>query len=400
MLGVAAAQDDEPSSSVRILEISGLIDPVIADFIHRELEIAVADGSVGFILQTDSHDAVLSDDDFRELAAALEAAPLQVAVWVGPSGADLRGNAAELVGVADLVGVAKGSTIGETGDLVLGGSPFGDATERMQTVAIDAQEAIDLGISEGPLENTSLLGPFLTYLDGFETSPNLESGGISPDTQTRFVQLPLSSQLLHTVASPEVAYLMFVLGLSLLLFELYTAGVGVAGMVGVLALVLGCYGLAVLPASPLGVGLLILSFLAMAVDVQTNVPRAYTLVGLALFVLGTWLLYDGVTMSWVTGVAGIIGAVLYATTGMPSMVRTRFSTPTIGRRWMIGEMGTAESEISPDGTVRIRDALWQARTNRATPIAEGDTVRVIEIDQLVLEVEPEEGAARDYRERG
>lgn len=397
--GVAAAQDDEITSSVRILEISGLVDPVMDDFIRSELDQAVRDESIALVLQMDSLDVVLSDDDFRDLIATLDAAPIDIVVWVGPPGSALMGNAAEFVGVADLVGVAKGSRIGETGDLVLGGEPFGDATDRLRNVAISAEEAVELGISIGPLEDTSFIGPLLTYVDGFETEPNLESGGISPTTQTRFVQLPLSSQLFHTMASPEVAYLMFVLGLSLLLFELFTAGVGVAGLVGTLALVLGCYGLAVLPTSPLGVALLILAFLAMAVDVQTNVPRAYTIVGLVFFVLGTWQLYDGVTMSWVTGVAGIVGAVLYATTGMPSMVRTRFSTPTIGRRWMIGEMGTAASDLSPDGTIELRDALWQARTNRATPITAGDSVRVIAIDELVLEVEPEEGAAKDYRER-
>ncbi len=395
----AAAQDTEPDTSVRILEISGLIDPVMDDFIRAELDQAVSDGSLALVLQVDSLDVVLSPEDFGSLVDELDAAPLEIVLWVGPSGSDLLGNAAELVNVADLIGIAKGSRIGETGELMLGGEPFGDATARLESVAISAEEAIELGISIGPLEDTSFIGPLLTYVEGFETEPNLESGGISPTTQTRFVQLPLSSQVFHTMASPEVAYLMFVLGLSLLLFELYTAGVGVAGGVGVLALVLGCYGLAVLPTSIVGVALLILSFLAMAIDVQTNVPRAYTIVGLVLFVLGTWLLYDGVTMSWVTGLAGIIGAVLYATTGMPSMVRTRFSTPTIGRRWMIGEMGTAVSDLSPDGTIELRDALWQARTNRATPISAGDAVRVIEIDQLVLEVEPEQGAAKDYRDR-
>ena len=85
---------------------------------------------------------------------------------------------------------------------------------------------------------------------------------------------------------------------------------------------------------------------------------------------------------------------------MPAMVRTRFSTPTIGREWMIGEMGRAVTAIDPDGTVQVRDALWRAYTNRATPIDELDRVRVIGIEGLVLEVEPEEGAARDYRERG
>jgi len=67
---------------------------------------------------------------------------------------------------------------------------------------------------------------------------------------------------------------------------------------------------------------------------------------------------------------------------------------------MIGEICTAETNVDPDGVVRVRDALWRARTNRATPITKGAGVRVAEIEGLVLEVEPEEGAARDYRESG
>ena len=92
-------------------------------------------------------------------------------------------------------------------------------------------------------------------------------------------------------------------------------------------------------------------------------------------------------------------SVLYAYAGMPSMVRTRFSTPTIGRKWMIGEMGEATTDVSPEGTVRIRDVTWRATTNRATPVRAGEPVRVVGLDRLVLEIEPEEGGARDYRER-
>jgi membrane-bound serine protease (ClpP class) len=84
---------------------------------------------------------------------------------------------------------------------------------------------------------------------------------------------------------------------------------------------------------------------------------------------------------------------------MPAMVRTRFSTPTIGREWMIGEEGSASSAIDPDGTVLVRGAPWRARTNRATPIGSGDPIRVAGIEGLVLQVEPLTGAARDYRER-
>ena len=85
--------------------------------------------------------------------------------------------------------------------------------------------------------------------------------------------------------------------------------------------------------------------------------------------------------------------------GMPAMIRTRFSTPTIGRDWMIGESGVAVAAVDPDGIVTVRDAPWRAHTNRATPIAAGDAVKVTAIDGLVLEVEPVEGAAKDYRDR-
>jgi membrane-bound serine protease (ClpP class) len=81
--------------------------------------------------------------------------------------------------------------------------------------------------------------------------------------------------------------------------------------------------------------------------------------------------------------------------GMPAMLRARFSTPTIGRESMVGEMGAAAADVDPEGTVTVRGALWRARTNRATPIVAGDIVRVVAIDGLLLEVEPEEGGAKD-----
>jgi len=185
----------------------------------------------------------------------------------------------------------------------------------------------------------------------------------------------------------------------LLVFELFTAGVGVAGVIGVGLFTLGSYGLSALPTRAIGVALLVAAIAAFAIDIQTNIPRLYSAVGMVLFVVGTFVLYDGLTISWVTIIFGFVAAALYAYTGMPSMVRTRFSSPTIGRSWMIGELGQAITELKPDGTVRIQDAPWRAITNRATPLEAGDTIRVIGIDRMVLEVEPEEGGAKDYRDR-
>ncbi|MGI9608935.1 MAG: NfeD family protein, partial [Acidimicrobiia bacterium] len=168
---------------------------------------------------------------------------------------------------------------------------------------------------------------------------------------------------------------------------LFTAGVGIAGVLGLLMTLAGTYGLAMLPFRPLGLACLVLAFLAMAVDIQTNLPRAYTIVGLALFVAGTFLLWDGVTMSWVTGAVGIVGAFLYAYLGMPTMVRTRFSSPVIGRRWMVGSRGTALVDLTQDdvGEVKIGDAKWAA-TVAGEPIAAGEEVDVVQTAGVQLVV--------------
>ena len=135
---------------------------------------------------------------------------------------------------------------------------------------------------------------------------------------------------------------------------------------------------------------------AFAVDVQVGIPRFWTGVGVVGTVVGSIWLFEslpGTTLrpSWITLIAGVGGVVLAFVVGMPSMVRTRFATPTIGREWMIGELGEVVVAVDPDGVVSVRDAQWRARTNRATPVPAGGSVRVIAIDGVTLEVEPLEG---------
>ena len=101
---------------------------------------------------------------------------------------------------------------------------------------------------------------------------------------------------------------------------------------------------------------------------------------------------------WWLVVVMVASVLLFMLGAMPVAVRSRFSTPTVGREGLIGRMGEAAVDVAPDGVVLIDGARWRARTNRATPVRVGEAVRVVEVDGLVLEVEPEAGGARDYRE--
>jgi membrane-bound serine protease (ClpP class) len=173
-------------------------------------------------------------------------------------------------------------------------------------------------------------------------------------------------------------------------------------VVGALAIVGACFGFSHLPVQPWAVALLVIAMIGFAIDVQATALGAWTFIGSGALVAGSLTLYGGSSRLdppwWVIALV-CVSTIVFMLSGMTAMVRSRFSTPTIGREDLVGEVGSAEVGIDPNGVVRVRDALWQARTNRATPIERGQTVRVVSVQGILLEVEPEEGGARDYRER-
>ena len=276
---------------VRFVKVAGLIDPAVRDYMLDQLDQAEADpDTVGYVLWMNSNGSVLGDDDYLQLATRLRESPVETALWVGNTGSTAQGGAAELATVVDLVAVTPNSTIGRTGDRRLPadwGSAFGEAATRLETGVFTANQAIEAGISVGPLENTVPIGSFATMLSGIEVFECVTADGALatvPTTQQFLSGLPLSHQLFHTVASPEVAYLLFVMGMAIIVFELYVAGVGIAGVIGAGSLLLGSYGLAVLPVNWWALALLLLAMFFLAIDIQTNVPRFYTILGLVCFV--------------------------------------------------------------------------------------------------------------------
>ena len=434
MLGLAAptshAQDDETDdvvavdpavdvAPVDVLQVSGLFDPILVDAVESAIDRADSEGAQALILQVNSPGTVVSDDVVQDLLDRVATAPIPIGIWVGPSGARFYGTAGQLLAVADVTGMAPGARVGYFGVPLRPRSAevdFGVAEERLRNGSVGLSDARALNVFKQRVDDEGIptISSMVQALDGFEedgvvlettTLVVLDDGSSRFDTvaTVRFSKLSLVDQLFHTVASPPVTYLLLLAGLALLVFEFFTAGVGVAGAVGAVCTVLACTGLAVLTTRWWAVGLIAVAMLAFAIDVQVGIPRFWTAVGIVATIIGSWFLFEpipGNSMrpSWIALVAGIGGIALTFIAGMPSMVRTRFATPTIGREWMIGKQGVVIDAVDPDGVVEVDTARWGARTNRATPVEAGDTIRVAANDGITLEVEPLEGAARDYRE--
>lgn len=376
----AATQAPPPTADpgdIHVIEVTGLVDRVVADFVTDALDGAARSGAQAVVVQLDTSGVIVDDERFDALLDAMAGSAVPVTVWVGPSGSQAKGRSARLVHTVAVRGIAPGARIDDPPDDVL---------------------------------QAPTLGDFIVDLDGrtaggrtFETSEVVREPGQdprrTPTVQVRFEKLGLVPRLLHTASSPSVAYVLLVLGLALVVFELYTAGVGVAAATGAACLVLASFGLAELPTRPWAAALVAVGLFGYAVDVQAGAPRAWTGIGTVALAAGTVRLYDGYSPSLLVMVLVVAGTALFMVAGMPSMVRARFSTPTIGRESMVGERGEAVAAVDPEGTVEVRGAPWRARTNRSTPIAAGDPVRVVAVDGLLLEVEPEAGGARDYRKR-
>ena len=359
--GMALSEENETNEDpgyVEVFEVSGLLDDVLADALENAIHDAQRNGANGLILQVNSKQAVIPNARLIEIANQIQSANIPVDVWVGPSGSTAQGKVAQLVLIADSLGVSIGSSVGKTGQQIFTSEQFGFDWEQknnlLTNTILEWDQAIESNLVEcdrvlidelgkSLTEKEQLarcanptLGDFLVNRESFISEVIETDGGprLSPLTKTKINRLNLIDQLMHTVASPPVAYLLLLSGLALILFEFFSIGIGIAGVIGAISFSLSTYGLAILPFRTWALVLIIFSMFAYAIDIQTVVPRVWTLIGQISFTLGTIFLYPAanVQMSWIPMSVGIIGMLVLMARGMPIMIRGRFATTEIERK--------------------------------------------------------------------
>lgn len=387
---------------IDVIEVKGRIDGIVADFIERSLAASRQAGSQVLIVQLDSPGAVISDDRYEALTTQVRNSSVPVAVWVGPSGAEASGGAVRLVRAAATSGIANGAHIRPARGNCPECRDEDPLAAGARNRAIPAVEAARINAVD---RVTPTLGDFIVVLDGsrfggktLRTAEVVERDGEprrEPIAQVRFAKLDLTGRVLHATTNPWIAYLLLVTGLLLILFEFYSVGIGVAGLIGAVTVAIASYGLAALGATPLGLAFIALAMFGYGVDVQAGVPRVWTVIGTVSLAVGSWLLFPGDRRVPLLAILVVlIGTLVFVLRGMTTMVRSRFSTAVIRRDPLVGDTGEAASAIEADGAVRLRGALWRARANRPGRLEPGTGVRVVAIDGVVLEVEPD-GDDRD-----
>jgi membrane-bound serine protease (ClpP class) len=387
-----------------VVQVEGMIDPPVADLVRSSIAKAQADGATLVVLQVNSPGAL--DTDPAQLLESVRTSRVPVVAWVGPAGASARGAAAALV-VAALGAASPGSRIGPVlplrldrpRDRVQGGLALSADQARRR---LSARQALDAGLVDF---SAPTLGELIVSLDGKEVLTTAGPVRLStakvlqtdrgprqtPNQPVRFLKPGTVAAVQHSLASPALAYLLLVAGLALIVFEFFTAGIGLAAATGAAALAGAFYGFSHLPVHPWAVGLIFLSAFGFAVDLQAGALAFWTGVGVLGLVAGSLALYGGSSLLdlplWLVALM-VVAQTAFMVWGMTTATRARFSVPTVGRDSMIGETGEARTDLEPEGVVLVRGAPWRARTGRGRRVAAGGSVRVVAVDRLVLEVEP------------
>lgn len=395
-----AKESIEPNDPIKVVSvhISGIFDVHSESLILDTLKRAENNGVTLYIIEIDSN--AVAGGDLNKVTSKLEAANVATAIWVGPASVVYSRDLQPLVNSVDFVGAAD-NKLAKKSDAKIIASSF-----REFVAELDSKKVTRLG--DNVFLDTGCTPDEVKEAKESEDQRNacknvtLKKGDkfalyIAPT----FEKLSPIANLSHALISPTFTVGLLVLGLCLLAFEFYAASVGVAGIAGILSLIMSIYGLGYLPTSWWAIALLVAGIFAMVIDVQAGGVGFYTIVGSILTVVGIFFATSR-HYAFATSISGniiiLIMALLFMVGAIPSLIRTRFGTPTIGREDFIGEIAVGDGEVNPEGNVKLRGASWKARTNHSTPIADGEECKVIKIEGIILEVEPLVGAARDHRE--
>ncbi len=410
----ASASAQPATPSVVVAKVDGSIDRTVAGYLADQIAEAERT-SATLVIQLDT--AGTLDQDAVALARRVLDATVPVVVWVGPAPAKVQGAGLLLVYASSLAAVGPGVGVGplEPLDLIDArqaelpppsqvraladswAAERGKPAPELPTAELTAQQALDQGIAQVAAAS---IPDLLDRIDG--RTVRTASGVVTLRTRiatergeqpvdVRFTSLGPVDRVLHAMASPAAIYLLLVLGLAALAFELTQPGFGFAGFGGLAMLALAAYGLVVVPFSIPGLGLLVLGVVLLETDVLLRRLGVLTGLGLAAFLAGSLLSFRGVAPSidvspWLVGSLTVASALYYGfalTVALQSRDRI-----TSTQRGLVGLVGETRGELKPEGPVFVKGTLWRGRSANG-PIPPGTRVRVRGVDGLILRVEPE-----------
>ena len=408
------------SADVLKIVINDAIHPITDEYVGRAIAAAEATHAEALLIEINTPGGLVSST--REIIEKILASPVPVVIYVTPSGSRAASAGFFILESADVAAMAPGTNTGAAHPVTLGGDKIdevmkqkmeNDAAALMRSVADKrgrniqvaesavresksftdkealSQKLIDyIASSEADLFR-QMEGKTITRFDGKTSTLNLAG-----KTVTIF-DMTLKQRILAYIMDPNVAFVLLAIGMLAVFMEFNHPGAVLPGTVGVVFLLLAVFALNLLPVRFAALGMILGAFVLFALEAKFVSHGVLTIGGIALLTLGGLMLVDAPipemrvhlwTALAVSVPLGLITAFL-----MSIALRARQNKVVTGVQGLIGQVGVAQSPLTPCGKVFVHGELWDALSSAS--VSEGESVIVRGVENLQLQVEP--AVARD-----
>ncbi|HOK06454.1 MAG TPA: nodulation protein NfeD [Syntrophales bacterium] len=398
------------------ITVSGAITPPMAEFILANIEEASREGRAGLIILLDTPGGL--DLAMRDIAKGILNAPLPVIVFVYPAGARAASAGVIVTVAAHVAAMAPGTNIGAAHPVAIG---FGGGDKTMmekvendaaayvrgiarqrgrseewveravrKSESVTAEEALKKGVIDLVAADVPEL---LRGIDGREVKVGGKTVVIK--TQGAVVtekKMGTRQRVLTAISDPNVAYILFLLGLAGLYFEFSHPGVILPGVVGAISLILAFFAMQTLPINYAGILLIVLGVILFIAEMKVVSHGILTVGGIISLVVGSLMLFESpdpaLRVSLDVMIPSLVIITLFFVAVIVLVVRAQLRRKRTGREGMVDAEGVAVTDVDPVGKVLVKGEYWQATSVR--PIKAGMPVRVISVDGLRLQVEARE----------
>lgn len=414
MLVPAAAFAAPSQPRVLAVEFDNDVNPVTADYVVDQIERANEESYNAVVILLDTPGGLASA--MKDIYEAELASKVPVIVYVSPEGARAASAGVWISQAADLLAMAPQTNIGSSTPVSVGGEDIqedlrnkvvNDAAASLRALArehgrnvkwvdaavrrganLSAREALEMNVIDVIAPDLPTL---LNQIDGMETQPKmllLETAGAKIDE----VEMSFWKQILDTLIDPNLIVILMSIGVLGITIELWSPGLILPGTVGAISLIIGLFGLQILPVSWAGVLLLLLAAGFFVAEMFVVSHGALALAGAVAFVIGSLMLFDPAGESYQVSLQVALGvaATMALMVGLvvAKLVQVRRAEVVTGQEELIGQVGIVRQELDPVGLVFVHGELWRAKT-AGEAIGPGRQVRVEGLDDaLTLTVAP------------
>jgi membrane-bound serine protease (ClpP class) len=403
-------------NDIFILRISDAISPGIADFVTSGIRKADTEGAACLIIELDTPGGLA--ESMRKMVMAMYAADIPIVVFVSPSGARAASAGVMITMAADIAAMAPGTNIGAAHPVASGGKEIGETLSEKVTNDMVAyvksiaekrgrnaewaekavRESVSVTETEALEQNiidmiAADIDDLIRQIDGREIEGkgklNLAEAG------RKILEENLRTKILKTISDPNIAYILMMIGLAGLYFELSHPGAVFPGVVGGIALILAFFSFQTLPVNYAGILLIILSIVFFIMEMKIASFGLLSFAGVVSLLLGSLMLFEGegdlFRLSWqvLIPTVSVVSAFFVGVAGLA--FKAQLAKPKTGDRGLVGEIGVVKKKIAPRGKVFVHGELWFATAR--LPLEEGTRVRVVKMENLVLEVEAAAGVS-------